>query len=139
MHVRLGRLVEAGDMLKSFVERSCEALDGERNAMVLKWVAAVELLLDDAEDVQGAPPPPRELVRDFDYLAFDSESKVLIGYGSRAIFALQYADEAAPESPITILYAGILGRWIWGEGFTLDVARPLIGGRLLMSGRPARG
>jgi len=137
MHGRVGRLVEAGDRLKSFVERSCEALGGEHNAMVLSWVAAVEHLLDDAvQATDERPPPPRELVSDFDYLAFDSETLAVIGYGSRAIFALQYADEASPESPITILYAGILGRWIWDVRFTLDMARPLLGGWLPAGGRP---
>jgi hypothetical protein len=106
MDVRVGRLLEAGLSLKAMAE---------------SWVfgarAAAPLVAVDAGGWIG---------RDFDFIAFDADSGELLGCGSKAVFALQNADDHSPSSAIEILHAGILGRGIWERKMTLEVARPVV-------------
>jgi hypothetical protein len=86
---------------------------------------------DDGGMVNLSAPPGLSagLDRDFDYIAFDWHSRRVIAFGSKAVYALENADERAPNSTIEIFYAGALGRLIWDECVMLDDAAALLSGK----------
>ena len=130
MDERIGRLLAAGNRLKSLIENSRSGLGEELSGVVTHWNQAVELVLDHSAAVTArsaaAPGAESPEARDFDYLAFDTNSQALLGFGSMAVFALQNADEAHPDSSIEILYAGPFGRRIWEKRLGLGEVAPIL-------------
>jgi len=125
MDERIGRLLAAGNRLKSLIETSRPEVSDDLCGVVRHWDEAVELVLDHSAG-PARPVYEPSAVRDFDYLAFDIHSQALLAFGSMAVFALQNADEAHPDSTIEILYAGPLGRRIWDQKLELASALPML-------------
>ncbi len=65
----------------------------------------------------------KQSAMNFSYVAFDEVSQAAISYGPSASRALLLADEVAPEAPIYVLDAGVLGWKIWHFRLDLDAAR----------------
>jgi hypothetical protein len=70
--------------------------------------------------------PTRQINEEFRYIAFDEETRSAIGYGRKAVLALQYADLVNSQSSIFVIEAGRFGYNIWAFALNLTATELLI-------------
>jgi hypothetical protein len=70
--------------------------------------------------------PTKNRDNEYRYIAFDERSKSAIGYGPRAVSALQYADQMNSQASIFVIDSGEFGYEVWTLALDLLGAERLI-------------